>query len=91
MNYVVVVLGIVGRLVPPWVRLGPKKVGQAAVGIALPCLVGRPCFFLPSWQRGRVGVAADSLGLLGSLRSRLVIRTDDVFGEEGGGRGGHVR
>jgi hypothetical protein len=84
-NVVVDVLGLVGRLVgAPWVRLGPEKVGQAAEGLALPCSVGRDCFSLPSWQRGRVGIVTDSLCLLGSLRSRTIVRSGDVFGDEGG-------
>ena len=85
-NVVVGVLGLVGRLAgAPWVRLGPDKIGQAAVGLALPCSVVLDWFPPPSWQWGRVGLAADSLCLHGSLRSRTIIRTDDMFGEEGGG------
>ena len=83
-NVVVDVLGLVGRVaVAPWVRLGPEEVGQAAVGLALPCSVELDCFSLPSWQRGRVGLGADSLGLPSSLRSRTNVITDDVFGDEG--------
>ena len=52
-NVVVDVLGLVGRLAgASWVRLGPDKVGQAVVGLALPCSVGLDFFSLPSWQRG---------------------------------------
>jgi hypothetical protein len=84
-NVVSDVLGLVGRLAgAPWVQLGPETVGQAGVGLALPCSVGLACFSLPSWQRGRVGIVADSLCLLGSLRSRTNVSTDDVFGDEGG-------
>ena len=84
-NVVVDVLGLVGRLaVAPWVRLGPEEVGQAAVGLALPCSVELACSSLPSWQRGRVGIVADSLCLHSSLRGRTIFRTDDVFGDEGG-------